>query len=361
MAKSKKDKDQQRAFKGIWITAEVWLSAELTMQEKLFLVEIESLDNEDGCYATNQYFSDFFGISKVRVSEVISSLIFKGFLVSNIDKSEGNERTIRVVKTRMQALKDSFNTLANKSLRGSQTKLKEGIKETFISKSNPVSNLFSSLVKESKSVVTDTPPLSQINLSEIPTGSESENDFYENLTTELKNEAASLKKEVESLKEKTLQKKPNSGGGGENVSNSVGEVGKPAKPKKAAREWFKLSSLTDEQKGKIRELARSFDSPGDFGDSLKQWLEYKESGQVNFKYQKINPYKDFETMLKQVSIEAKKCQGQSQAFKLAVEYSIENLYLGLFPDKFITQITPKNGTNNNKNQPNSKRQYATGI
>jgi len=217
MAKSKKDKDQQRAFKGIWIPAEVWVSAEITMQEKLFLVEIDSLDNEDGCYASNQYFSDFFGISKVRVSEVISSLIFKGFLVSNIDKSEGNERTIRVVKTRMQALKDSFKTLENKSLRGSQTNLKEGIKETFTSKSNPSSNPSSNPVKESKSVVTDTPPLSQT--SESKTNSSEKTEKPINLDS------------VNS--EKSTDKKPNSGGGGEkNVDKSVSlDIDKDIAPK----------------------------------------------------------------------------------------------------------------------------------
>ena len=113
MNKNKKnkgqDEEQDRAFEGIWISAEIWLSAELTMQEKLFLVEIKSLDNKKGCFASNQYFSEFFGISKVRVSEVISSLIFKGFLKSTISKSDGNERTLRVVKEKMQALKDSFD------------------------------------------------------------------------------------------------------------------------------------------------------------------------------------------------------------------------------------------------------------
>jgi len=191
--------------------------------------------------------------------------------------------------------------------------------------------------KKKESVVTDTPPLQTFENSDFSSSEKPNN----------------CENETSALKEKSTDKKPNSGGGGENVSNSVGEVGKPAKPKKAVREWFKLSSLTDEQKGKIRELARSFDSPGDFGESLKQWLEYKESGQVNFKYQKINPYKDFETMLKQVSIEAKKCQGQSQAFKLAVEYSIENLYLGLFPEKFITQTQPVKNGNYNKQQQGS--------
>jgi len=69
-----------RDFQGIWIPKEIWLSEDLTLQEKVFLVEIKSLDNEDGCYANNEYFSTFFGLSKVRVSEVINSLVDKGFI-----------------------------------------------------------------------------------------------------------------------------------------------------------------------------------------------------------------------------------------------------------------------------------------
>ena len=75
---------QDRNFKGIWIPKEIWLSEALTLQEKVFLVEIDSLDNEEGCFACNQYFSDFFGVSKVRVSEVINSLVKKRYITSTI-------------------------------------------------------------------------------------------------------------------------------------------------------------------------------------------------------------------------------------------------------------------------------------
>lgn len=70
----------ERDFKGIWIPKEIWLNTHLTMNEKLFLVEIDSLDNEKGCFASNDYFSEFFGLSKNRCSEIIKSLEKKGFL-----------------------------------------------------------------------------------------------------------------------------------------------------------------------------------------------------------------------------------------------------------------------------------------
>ena len=41
-----------RDFKGIWIPKEIWLSEQLSLMEKVLFVEIHSLDNEDGCYAS---------------------------------------------------------------------------------------------------------------------------------------------------------------------------------------------------------------------------------------------------------------------------------------------------------------------
>ena len=70
----------ERDFKGIWIPKEIWLSKELTLQEKVFLVEIDSLDNHEGCYASNEYFANFFNLSKNRCTEIIKSLEKKGYI-----------------------------------------------------------------------------------------------------------------------------------------------------------------------------------------------------------------------------------------------------------------------------------------
>lgn len=89
----------ERAFKGIWIPKEIWLNENLTLLEKVFLVEIDSLDNEEGCYASNDYFSNFFKLSKNRCSEVIKSLEKKG-LVKLYYKYKPNTKLIekRIIK-----------------------------------------------------------------------------------------------------------------------------------------------------------------------------------------------------------------------------------------------------------------------
>jgi len=97
-----------RDFKGIWIPKEIWLNKELTVIEKLFLVEIDSLDNEEGCYASNAHFSEMFELTKGRCTQIIKSLEEKNLVKIQIIR-EGkiiSKRVIRVV--------NKLNTLVNK-------------------------------------------------------------------------------------------------------------------------------------------------------------------------------------------------------------------------------------------------------
>lgn len=91
-----------RDFKGIWIPKEIWLAKDLSIQEKVFLVEIDSLDCANGCYASNDYFSDFFGLSKNRCSEIIKSLEKKGKITISYKYKDGTKaiekRILRVKK-----------------------------------------------------------------------------------------------------------------------------------------------------------------------------------------------------------------------------------------------------------------------
>ncbi|WP_249976097.1 helix-turn-helix domain-containing protein [Vreelandella olivaria] len=71
----------ERAFRGVWIPAEIWLNHALTMQEKVMLVEIDSLQHpEKGCFKSNKKLAEFFGLSPNRISEVIGSLKKKGWI-----------------------------------------------------------------------------------------------------------------------------------------------------------------------------------------------------------------------------------------------------------------------------------------
>ncbi len=84
----------KRAFRGIWIPKELWLAEDLTLQEKVFLAEIDSLNRGEGCYASNSYFARFFGLSKKRVSIIINSLCQKERIKAEIDVQAGNKRRL---------------------------------------------------------------------------------------------------------------------------------------------------------------------------------------------------------------------------------------------------------------------------
>ena len=72
--------ENKRKFQGIWIPANLWLTDMLTLQEKVFLVEINSLDNEKGCFASNKHFCELFKISDRRVTTILGKLEEKGFI-----------------------------------------------------------------------------------------------------------------------------------------------------------------------------------------------------------------------------------------------------------------------------------------
>ena len=124
----------ERAFKGIWIPSEIWLNKDLTLLEKVFLVEIDSLDNENGCFASNDYFSKFFKLSKSRCSEIINSLEKKGLIkITLIYKS--NTKTIekRVIKVLEKS---------NRGIRNSEEGYSENTKDNNTVFNNTINNIY---------------------------------------------------------------------------------------------------------------------------------------------------------------------------------------------------------------------------
>jgi len=136
--------NNKRDFKGVWIPAEIWLSKKLTLQEKVFLVEISSLDNEEGCFANNAYFADFFGISKTRVSVVINSLVKKKHVTSTMFYKEGSKQILKRV--------------LNICYIGYTRKVKEPIQGKF-KDSNTVNNTTSNTFNKEVREQVPTPPL----------------------------------------------------------------------------------------------------------------------------------------------------------------------------------------------------------
>jgi hypothetical protein len=100
-----------RDFKGVWIPKEIWLTENLSLTEKALFVEIHSLDNERGCFASNRYFSRFFRISERQIATYIASLKEKGYIVAELKNS--NERVIRTTGRFKRIPNDKLNEIEN--------------------------------------------------------------------------------------------------------------------------------------------------------------------------------------------------------------------------------------------------------
>lgn len=157
-----------RDFKGIWIPKEIWLSKDLTTQEKLFLVEIDSLDNEDGCTAGNQYFADFFEISTRRVSEVIQNLVTKGYITSKMIYKENSKqishRVLHICRPPYPILiQEGYG---RKVLGGIEENFHRGIEEKFqdnnIINNNINNNIYNSVSNETGSKKFKKPTLEEV-------------------------------------------------------------------------------------------------------------------------------------------------------------------------------------------------------
>ena len=94
---------ENRDFKGVWIPKEIWLNADLSIIEKVLLVEIDSLDNSDrGCFASNEYLANFVHLSEGRVANIISDLKKRKFIIQVF--FDGRNRGLRISKS-----ESSFN------------------------------------------------------------------------------------------------------------------------------------------------------------------------------------------------------------------------------------------------------------
>ena len=80
--------------------------------EKLFITEINSLDKEQGCFASNNYFAKFFNVSPGRCSQIINSLIQKGYMSAEYER-EGKEIKKRVLRILNTPIKNSKGGIKN--------------------------------------------------------------------------------------------------------------------------------------------------------------------------------------------------------------------------------------------------------
>ena len=126
--------------KGIWIPTEIWQNEDLTVTEKLFIVKINALDGEKGCYASNRYFSEFFKLSKSRCSAVIKNLKDKGYIAIHYAYEEGkNAIERRVIKVK-KVEKVVYNMLKTTKIIGGSKEILKDEKEEVTNEKEDIKN-----------------------------------------------------------------------------------------------------------------------------------------------------------------------------------------------------------------------------
>ena len=97
---------ENRDFKGVWIPKEIWLNTDLSIIEKVLLVEIDSLDNSDrGCFASNEYLAKFVQLSESRVAHIISDLKKREYVV--VVFTDGRNRGLKLHAQQSRFAKNS--------------------------------------------------------------------------------------------------------------------------------------------------------------------------------------------------------------------------------------------------------------
>lgn len=110
----------------------------ITPNAKLLYGEITCLCNKEGyCYATNDYFSKLYNVSKISISKWIKELKDNNFIETEIIYKEGSKEILnRYIRILKDPIKEKFNTPIkekfkdnNTSINNTRYNIKENIKE----------------------------------------------------------------------------------------------------------------------------------------------------------------------------------------------------------------------------------------
>lgn len=114
----------ERIVKGIWFPIEIWEAADLSWNEKILLMEIDSFTSKGkDCFISDEYIADLIKVSERTARALLSNLIHKGYVERT--KFDGRRRYIasclaeqsgRICRAEPQDLPTTYNQLPNKSI-----------------------------------------------------------------------------------------------------------------------------------------------------------------------------------------------------------------------------------------------------
>ena len=116
-------------LKGLWIPIEILTDKNLSDKEKhIYSLVIFLSQEKQYCFCTNKTISELLNISVTQVSKLVNSLKDKGYInIEMVYKENSKEVDMR----RLIPIEEKLNTLFNKSLIPSPTKLQYPTREKF--------------------------------------------------------------------------------------------------------------------------------------------------------------------------------------------------------------------------------------
>lgn len=85
---------EERIVKGIWFPIEIWNNAELSWNEKILLMEIDSFTNNDkDFFMSDERIAEFLDVHPKSANRILRGLIEKGYVVKT--SCDGRQRRLR--------------------------------------------------------------------------------------------------------------------------------------------------------------------------------------------------------------------------------------------------------------------------
>ena len=237
------EENPKREFKGIWIPREVWLNRELSYFEKILLAEIDSLDGDNHCYASNAYFCEFFNCKERVIREAISRLKKLGYVKQVSFDGRTRFLTTKTIQEKFKGSAPPKSKLHRKNLRG------------LTDVNVPVSSIYNN---KENSIETPPPPSSNPEPDEMRASKEEEEEIQKRFSERPKN--SSKIKNMAMWKAKVLK-----------------EIRSEAQMHRDLHS--KNKSKRDELQERInrhKQEAKSYDGKTIHGWKVKYWEDYME-------------------------------------------------------------------------------------
>jgi Fic family protein len=128
-----------RIVKGIWIPIEIWEAQDLSWNEKILLMEIDSFTTKGkDCFISDEYVADLLRVSERTARTMISDLIKKGYVRKT--KFDGRRRFLestlsyqigKICRAEMQDLPTTYNNIPIEEDKSSSNNIKRSSRYDF--------------------------------------------------------------------------------------------------------------------------------------------------------------------------------------------------------------------------------------